>query len=421
MQDPSHLARIACALSCLALVPVALAQERVKLTAKDGHVLEATLSKPAGAPKGGVVLLPAAKGARIAFDPLLPRLAQAGILAAAIEPRYEAAVESAASRPAEPSKARLDLEAALALLAERGASPDKMAVVGAGAGAIAALDAGWRGERRLKALVLLSPALDEPFPSRSGAPDGPGPRILAITTADEAGKRPKPLEDLVPGAEVQTLEDRLASGTGMFGRVTGIESSIADWLDRALAQVAPIDIVESKLVLIDGDPAPNEATGATTIQVPISDSASATVRLTRSKKALEIGFDVPEQYVRLNEVVVYVDSSGRGSRIVDNSCYRISLNPKNPARKPLLVQRGGLKGFEDTDDKGVVAHAHTEQKRRWTAEISLDFSRFVPGDFPKSCRLAFQINGHRLSDVRYYPDDAKVPTSPGAWALARLK
>jgi hypothetical protein len=208
----------------------------------------------------------------------------------------------------------------------------------------------------------------------------------------------------------------------MFGRVKGVESTIADWVARALAQPATIEIAASKLVLVDGDFSPSEAAGATMIAVPLGDGLDATIRLTHSGKRLDVAFDIPEPYVRLNEVVVYVDASGKGSRLVDASCYRVSFNPKNPARKPILVQRGGLKGFEDSDEKGVIAFAQTTgKKRHWSAEVSLDLARFLPGDLPKTARLAFQVNGQRMSDVRYYPDDAKVPTSPGAWAVVQLE
>jgi hypothetical protein len=258
-------------------------------------------------------------------------------------------------------------------------------------------------------------------PSKDALKDIASRAVLVIATSDEAEKGATQLKDGLPGTELQTLDDRLASGTGMFGRVTGIESTIADWIDRALARPAAVDIPESKLVYNDGEISPGETPGSTKISVPLGDGSQATIRLSHSRKSLDVGFDIPEPYVRLNEVIVYVDSSGRGSRIVDNSCYRISYNPKNPARKPLLVQRGGLKGFEDSDDKGVVAHAHTEMKRHWSAEVSLDLSRFLPGDLPKTARLAFQINGQRVSDVRYYPDDAKVPTAPGSWVIANLR
>jgi hypothetical protein len=426
MRDPTRLSRFLgfLAVSCCLAHVSAPAQERVALTARDGHPLAGTFVKPAGTAKGGVVLLPMAKSSRNAFDPLLPRLAQIGLAAVAIDARYEEhhAVESAASRPAETSSGRMDVEAALELLIERGAPVDRLAIVGAGVGAVLALDQAARTGIRVKALVLLSPGRDGPPPPTEDLTDLGSRPILILATADEAEKGARALKEGLSGAEIQALEDRLASGTGMFGRVTGIESTIADWVDRVLAQPSAIDIRESKLVFIDGEISPGEVPGATTIPVPLGDGATATVRLSHTRKRLDIGFDVPEPYVRLNEVVIYVDSSGRGSRMIDNSCYRISFNPKNPARKPLLVQRGALKGFEDTDEKGVIAFAQTaEKKRHWSAEVSLDLSRFLPGELPKTARLAFQVNGQRISDVRYFPDDAKVPTSPGAWVVAHLR
>jgi dienelactone hydrolase len=407
----------------LLVASVGWAQERVTLSPKDGHPLIGSFLKPAsGAPKGGVVLLPAAKSMRIVFDPLLTRFAQAGIAAVAIEPRYDVAeVESAPSRPTDGGAATMDLVAALEFLAERGAPVDKLAIVGAGAGSSLAVEYAARSGKRVKAIVLLAPGRDGTLPSKESLAALTSHSVYVIMTADEAEKGAKTLKELLPAAEVQTLEDRLASGTGMFGRIHGIESTIADWVGRAVAQPSGLEIPESKVVLNDGEVSPTESAGAATISVPLGESAAATIRLTHSKRTLDIGFDVPEPYVRLNEVIVYIDSAGRGSRLIDNSCYRISYNPKNPARKPLLVQRGGLKGFEDTDDKGVNAHAHTEQKRHWSAEISLDLSRFAPGDLPKNARLGFQVNGQRMSDVRYYPDDAKVPTSPGAWLSVRIQ
>ena len=69
----------------------------------------------------------------------------------------------------------------------------------------------------------------------------------------------------------------------------------------------------------------------------------------------------------------------------------------------------------------MISFARTEERRRWTAEISLDCSRFMPGDLPKTIRLGFQVNGQRVSDVRYFPDDAKLPTSPGSWAVVNVR
>jgi pimeloyl-ACP methyl ester carboxylesterase len=406
----------------LGFAALAAAQERVALSPKDGHPCVATLVKPAGTPKGGVVALPAAKSARVAFDPLLPRLASAGLMAIAIDPRAEGTpVEAAGSRPADDGGARLDLEAALEYLVQHGAPVDKLAIVASGSGTSVALAFAAKTGRRVKALALLSPGRDEPIPAKElFAEISPRP-VLVVATEDEAAKGAQPLKELLAGVELNLLPDRLASGTTMFGRVTGIESTIADWLDRMLAQPSAIDIPESKLVFIDGEIMAEEARDATVLKVPLGDGGAATIRLSQARKRLLLGFDVPEPYVRLNEVVIYVDSSGQGGRIIDKNCWRISYNPRNPARKPLWVQRGGIKGFEDSDEKGVVAFARTEEKRRWTAEVSLDFSRFLPGEGPRPIRLGFQVNGQRVSDVRYFPDDAKLPTTPGSWAVANLK
>jgi pimeloyl-ACP methyl ester carboxylesterase len=406
----------------LALAAAGAGQERVALTPKDGHPIVGTLMKPTGAIKGGVVALPAAKSARVAFDPLLPRLAQAGLLAIAIDPRTDSGppVESAPSRPVDSSGTKLDLDAALELLVERGAPIDKLAIVSSGSGTSLALAYAARTGRRVKSLVLLSPGRDEPVPPKEFLAEVSPRPILVVATEEEAPKGAHAIKEAL-GAELNLLPDRLASGTTMFGRVTGIESTIAEWLDRMLAQPSALDIPESKLVFMDGEVNPDEAAGALVLQVPLGAGAPATVRVTQARKRLIFGFDVPEPYVRLNEIVIYVDSSGQGGRVIDKNCWRISFNPKNPARKPMLVQRGGLKGFEDTDEKGVSYYARTEEKRRWTAEVSLEFSRFLPPEPPKSIRLGFQVNGQRVSDVRYFPDDAKLPTAPGSWAVANLK
>jgi hypothetical protein len=423
MSDPlrARLRALPCACLAIVLAVPAGAQERITLSPKDGHPLVGTLVKPAGAPKGGVVALPASKSARVAFDPLLPRLAQAGLLAIAIDPRLEAApVESAPSRPAETSGGRMDLEAALELLVQRGAPVEKLAILSSGSGTSVALAHAAATGKRVKALVLLSPGRDEPIPPKDVLAAISARPILVVATEDEAPKGAQALKETL-GAELHLLPDRLASGTTMFGRVTAIESTIAEWLERMLAQPSALEIPESKLVFLDGEVNADEASGTLVLPVPLGDGSQATIRISHARKKLLFGFDVPEPYVRLNEVVIYVDSSGSGGRIVDKNCWRVSYNPKNPARRPLLVQRGGIKGFEDTDDKGVTPYARTEEKRRWTAEVALDFSRFLGGDPPKTIRLGFQVNGQRVSDVRYFPDDAKVPTAPGSWAVANIR
>ena len=272
----------------------------------------------------------------------------------------------------------MDLQAALDFLVER-ARRSTSSRSSEPARRRARLDYARKTGVRLKAFVLLSPGREAPVPAKESIQEVTPRPILVLATEDEAAKGASCSRRRSAPSSC-SFADRLASGATMFGRVPAVESTIADWLDRSLAQPSAIEIPESKLVFIDGEVAPDEARGATMLKVPLGDGSAATIRITQRGKRLLFGFDVPEPYVRLNEVVIYVDGSGKGGRSIEKYCWRISFNPKNAARKPLLVQRGGLKGFEDTDDKGVITFARTEEKRRWTAEVSLDFSRFLPGD-----------------------------------------
>src|SRR5262245_54958957 len=204
--------------------PRARAQDRVSLQPKDGHPLVGTFVKPAGVPKGGVVALPASRSARTVFDPLLARLAQAGLAAIAIDPRAEAvAVESAPSRPSETSGARQDLDAALEFLVARGAPVEKLAIAASGSGTTVALEFAARTGARVKALVLLSPGRDEPVPPKELLQEITPRPILVLATEDEAPKGAQILKEILTGAELQLHPDRLASGTSMFGRLAAIE------------------------------------------------------------------------------------------------------------------------------------------------------------------------------------------------------
>src|SRR5689334_817942 len=67
----------------------AFAQEaaRTTLTASDGQPLVGAWSSPKGAPRGGVLLLPARGSNRFVFDPLASRLVGAGLTSLALDPR----------------------------------------------------------------------------------------------------------------------------------------------------------------------------------------------------------------------------------------------------------------------------------------------------------------------------------------------
>lgn len=432
--------RTTAALGTLLLVAAgAAAQERSKtsLVASDGQPLVGTTLAPKDAPKGGVLLLPGRGSNRVAFDPLLSRLGGSGLLVLALDPRGHGdsvndkdgrRLELGKGVPADPTKgpfvdARLDAEAGLDHLIARGAPKSRLAVVAAGSSAAHALDLAARG--RAKAVVLLTPEAEETGLDLLEPAARLGKRpALVLATAEDAERGFDALKGALtaPEAEFRALDGTLARGTAVFGRVPGIEATLASWIVEALETPTPVEIGAAPTVVIDGVPSPDEAALAAVVHVPLgSSSGDATVRLSTSKRSLDVAFDVPERYVRLNEAIIYLDASGEGPRAPDRRCYRVSFSPKNPARKPVLVQRGGLKGFEDADDKGVVAFARVDDKARWTAEISLDLERFCGGPPPRAIRLALQVNGQRATDLRFWPETPQVATAPRFWAKATLK
>ena len=294
-------------------------QARVTLTPKDGHPLVGSFVKPAGAPKGGVVLLPAARGARVAYDPLLARLAQAGLAAIAIDPRAEAvAVESAPSRPADGGGARQDLEAALEYLVAQGAPVEKLAIGASGSATSVALGFAARTGARVKALVLLSPGRDEPVPPKELLQEITPRPILVLATEDEAAKGAQLLKEVIPGVELQ-LHRRPARVRDDDVRPRPGRRVDDRRLDRSHARHALGDRdprVEARLPRRRGD------AGRGARRHHREGAARRRIRRHRSGsrgrgKRLLFGFDVPEPCVRLNEVVIYIEGSGKGGRVID--------------------------------------------------------------------------------------------------------
>lgn len=413
------------------------AQEKVALVAKDGQPLTGTLVLPRETPKGGVLLLPARGSNRFAFDPLVQRLRGSGLALLALDPRgHGDSAKDKDGKPVEIGKdapkgekspfalAQQDAEAALEYLTTKGAPAARIAIVAAGCSAATALGLSATAQDRPKALVLLTPDVEETGLSLAAPAARVARRPVLVLSSDE--DRPRgaaALKDALTfeEAEFRPVEGTLVRGTAMFGKVPGIEATLAQWIVDALDQPAPLLPGLAPTVVLDGDPTALEASDAAVVKVPLGAAGEALVRVARADQKLYVAFDVPERYLRLNEAVVYVDASGAGPRSPDAQCYRVSFSPKNPARKPVLVQRGGLKGFEDSDDKGAAAMGRTDDKKRWTAEMTLDLDRFCGGPAPRTVRMAFEINGHRADDKRFWPDVATVPTSPRTWAKVLLK
>ncbi len=408
------------------------------MTAEDGQPIIGTLARPNGPPAGGIVLVPMYKSSRGAFAGLQTRLALAGYLALAIDPRGHGdsvndkdgkpvSIERGTASVPEPNpflKMWMDVDAGMKLLVERGAPAGKIGVVGASVGASVAIHLATRSKDRPRALVLMTPGVDYlGVPSLEHAKAMPPRPVLILTSEEESGKGPKQLKQVLAydDAELRVVPGTDIHGTFMLGRVTSIEASIVTWLDTALSTPPALEVGEGKTVIIDGDLSDGEASNPAVAKIPIPNSSDATVRISHTTKRLDVAFDIPERYIRLNEVVVFIDGSGKAARTPDQHCYRISFCPKNPQRAPIIVQRGGLKGWEDTDDKGITAFAKTEDKKHWTAEIGLDLSRFLPGELPRKGRIAFQANGARTTDVRSFPGDANLATTPKTWAPMTLK
>ncbi len=423
----------------LAFGSAACAQEKISLTASDGQPLVGTLILPRGTPTGGVLFLPARGGRRVGFDPLTMRLRNSGLALLTLDPRGHGdsgvdkdgkPIELGKGVPADPEKnpfalATADATAGLDLLVAKGAPKDRLAIVAAGVSSATALRLGALSPDRPKAIVLLTPdSEDSGLDVTTGAKEFARRACLIVSTAEDAPRGATALKAVLAydEAELREVTGALARGTGMFGAVLGFEATLALWIAEQLASPWPLDVPASATVVIDGEPSAGEGTGAAIVLIPFDTTGkAATVRVTHGPRTLDLAFDVPERYLRLNEVVVFIDGSAAGPRTPDASCYRVSFSPKNPARKTVLVQKGGLKGFEDSDDKGVVALARTEDKTRWTAELSLDLDRFCGGPTPRTIRLAFQANGQKSDQIRSWPAVESLATSPRAWARARLK
>jgi pimeloyl-ACP methyl ester carboxylesterase len=438
MRSPNRLTALAAFVVFVGFSVVARAQDagRTVLVAADGQPSVGTMSLPKNPPRGGVLLLPARGSNRFTFDPLASRLVAAGLASLALDPRGHGdsvkdkdgkPIELGKGAPADPAHgpfadARLDAEAGLEHLIAKGAAKTKLAIVAAGASSAHALELLASG--RVKTVVLLTPDAEETGLDLAAAARRVKRRpLVAFASAEDAPRGWTALKETLtfPEAEFRVVDGSLVRGTAIFGKVAGVEASLATWIAETVETPTALEIGCAPTLIIDGVPSPEESEGQALISAPLGAAGDAKIRVTYSKRTLDVGFDVPERYVRLNEVVIYVDASGQGARTADAKCYRVSFSPKNPARKPILVQRGGPKGFEDSDDKGVSAFGRTEDKARWTAEVSLDLDRFCGGGAPRDIRLAFQINGQRASDARFWPENQQVPTSPRTWAKAALK
>jgi pimeloyl-ACP methyl ester carboxylesterase len=322
------------------------AQEKVAFVAKDGQPLTGTLVLPREAPKGGVLLLPARGSNRFAFDPLVQRLRGSGLALLALDPRgHGDSAKDKDGKPVEIGKdapkgekspfalALNDAEAALEFLASKGAPAARLAVVAAGCSAATALGLAATAQDRPKALVLLTPDVEDTGLSLVAPAARVARRpVLVLSSEEDRPRGAAALKDALTfeEAEFRAVEGTLVRGTAMFGKVPGIEATLAQWIVDALDQPAPLLPGLAPTVVLDGDPTALEASDAAVVKVPLGAAGEALVRVARADQKLYVAFDVPERYLRLNEAVVYVDASGAGAALARRAVLPRVVQPEEP-------------------------------------------------------------------------------------------
>lgn len=420
---------------CLPLLP---AQEEVRLTAADGQPLSGLYSAPKGTPRGGVLLLHMYRSNRTAWRPIEGRLAASGFHVLALDLRgHGKSSKDQKGERIDVSRARItdaktnpflemhhDAKAGIDLLVKRGAPPDRLAIVGASVGCSVALHAAKMYGDAVAAVVLMTPGTEYlGVPSIDHAKGWGDRPALLLSSEEEADRGARPLKATMTGKDVEMrlLPGRGIHGTRMFGRVPTIEADIIEWLQAALVTNLELKVPVTKDLFIDGAFEQDEGVGATRVTVPLSANKNATVRISRNRKHLVVGFDIPERYLRKNEVIVYVHGAPDDAPGPTPRTFKISFSPANAERRPLLQWQGTEEGaWKEIPARDLQAYGKTRDRQRWTAEVAVPLSKVVPDTGEKTIRLAFQINGQKTEQQRFYPPSPTIPNVPKLWVPAKV-
>jgi pimeloyl-ACP methyl ester carboxylesterase len=413
------------------------AQERVAFAAADGHPLSGSYLAPADVSRGGVLLLHMYQSSSYAWEPITERLAARGYHVLAIDMRGHGksakdpdgkevdigrnATRDPASNPF--LKMHLDARAGLDLLVEKGAPKDRLAIVGASVGCSVALHCALVNPDQVAALVLMTPGSSYlGVPSLDHARELGDLPVLILSSEEEADGGARPLAEILGAdhAELRIVPGSRIHGTRMFGKVPAVEADIIEWLDRALVRAVVLEIPMVKTVLLDGKLSEIEGSGCTWLAVPLERGGEARVRLSRNRRKLILGVEVPERYLRQNEVVFYIDGSGTGPRLPNPSCWAISYSPQNTGRDAIVTRRGDGSAWEEASATGILAYADTRGRESWSAECALSLDEFIGRPTPCEVRLAFQIVGAVSTNESFFPATANVKTAPRSWARARV-
>ncbi len=239
-----------CLVFCLMGQPL-FAGERISMQAADGHPLVGALSRPLPTKdiQAGVVLLPMYKHTGKSWQPLVQVLNQAGFTTLALdlrghgESRYDADGGDDGQRvtsrdPALFNAMYLDAAAAVSRLArEMNLNEQRMALVGASVGCSVALQAVAMGAARVDAVVVMTPGSNYlGVPTMKHIKSWPGTPLLILSSEEEKDRGAEEIYAALreKGAELHLFSEMSIHGTDMFGKVSGVEELISNWLCQTI-------------------------------------------------------------------------------------------------------------------------------------------------------------------------------------------
>lgn len=223
---------IGCAVSA-ATEPRLAAIQRLVLRMDDGVALAATWHEPSVRPGPAVILVHMLQRTRGDWDALASRLALSGIGVLTFDLRGHGESSGAAS---EYQAMVRDLRAVRRLVAGRGdVSPDRLALGGASLGATLALLAAAE-EPAVRAVALLSPALDYRGLRIEAAGRKYGNRPLLVVASDDDPYALRSGRELQKGGAARELLvlSRAGHGTVMLRRDPDLAGALVDWFRRTL-------------------------------------------------------------------------------------------------------------------------------------------------------------------------------------------
>lgn len=230
---------------CLLAAGAAHAGE-VGFTASDGYPLSGDLEVPAGRTdlKTGVILLPMYRHTKESWQPLVQQLTASGFTCLSLDLRGHGKSRYGADGSDGEKKvvARdvtffntmyLDVAAAENWLRTAKPQLEKMVLVGASVGCSVAVHAITAKAVKVDAAVLMTPGKDYlGIPTMEHIKTWPSVPLLILSSREEQGRGAAAIYEKLrnSGAEMKLFPQTNIHGTNMFGKVTGVETFIVDWL-----------------------------------------------------------------------------------------------------------------------------------------------------------------------------------------------